>query len=89
MTRVTIRETTPDEREQTYSNGTKLFEKYVAVNADDPNMVQTSYFMPVGGSSKPEAVYWAERHCSHWGFEFVRPEGWEKVRGALRRETEQ
>lgn len=88
--KVTIRESTAEERKIPIRSHPKVqhFPKYILVDPDK-NQGKGGYFfvfgIPQGGKSKAEAVFWAERLASKNGFKFVRPEGWERVVGALSR----
>ena len=81
--KVTIRQTTPDERKLRWKTGDRdrIFRKWVLVYVDNPEVFCLSFgVLPQTADSKGEMLYWAERWCSNNGAELVMPEGWSKVR---------
>lgn len=80
---VTIRETTKEERKQSWPQGDKgrMFEKYVLVNTDIPENYCLSFgILPVTANTKGEMLYWARRYASKNGATLVLPPGWDKVK---------
>jgi hypothetical protein len=86
--RVTIRQATADERRKKFPpivrDGPRVrVPKYVVVNPENGN-VYTVFGLPQGGDTRAEAFFWAERLVSNNGFDYTPPDGWERVRGALK-----
>lgn len=89
---LTIREATPDERKP---GGLGTFwatdkpmraQKYVVVDVETDDYLG-AFGMVDGGSTRSEAVFWAERWASKNDGHFLRPQGWENVEGALPEEV--
>jgi hypothetical protein len=83
---ITIREATDEERRvgtpPLVAGGKRCsVPKYVCVGSNDRFWL--TFFMPTGGETREEAVFWAERAASKNGLRYVAPEGWENVEGSL------
>ena len=83
---ITIRRSTNAERAEKFPplvRGRRRIrvQKYVVVGPSD--YICSVFGLPQGGDTRAEAVFWAERFASKNGYVFLRPEGWEKVEGAL------
>lgn len=83
---LTIRLATASEKEQGFpplvaGRRRQRVPKYVVVGEND--RICTVFFMPLGGATRAEAIFWAERTASKNGMDFIRPAGWERVEGAL------
>jgi hypothetical protein len=82
--KITIRESTEEEKQRRYGpRQIKFVKKYVVVNANNLEAVCHTFFLPVTANNKPEVVFWAERWASKSGATFVRPPGWERIKGKL------
>jgi hypothetical protein len=88
---LTIRRSTPEERAEKWPpliRGKRRIRipKYVVVAARHVNehMQLCSVFgLPLGGDTRSEAVFWAERTASKNGYDYIPPPGWENVEGRL------
>ena len=56
--------------------------KYVCVGASE-DRIWTVFGMPLGGDTRAEAVFWAERTASKNDLRYAPPVGWENVEGKL------
>ena len=84
---VTIRRSTDEERRAKFPppfGGTKPAKvpRYVVVNPIT-DRIWTVFGLPQGGSTRAEAVFWAERLASKNGLRYVPPVGWGNVIGTL------
>jgi hypothetical protein len=83
---LTIRAATPEERKHVgdfWATGKPMkAKKYIVVDTETGSYLG-AFGMVDGGNTRAEAVFWAERWASKNGGHFLRPDGWEKVVGAL------
>lgn len=84
---VTIRKATAEERRQkapsVIAGGPRVrIPKYLVVPVGRAGFC-ASFGLPMGGDTRAEAVFWAERWASKNGYGFARPAGWENVVGKL------